>query len=312
MAIGQKFIRHETIYTSNSFYPLPFVAIFGFFSLLPRPVSLFLWLFLPVIVALLITKFSLFTLLYAPLFGHFVGGQSGLFGLVGFWGYRGHTNPDHISGGVWLSLTTLKPQLGIAPILWAFCQWVKYFRNTRRIPKQAISFFISVLIIYGPTFLFFPNWVGQWLQNPRPLFQRALSGIIPRLLIFLIPENPMVFGGILCICSLILFFGIWKISRSQISLDVFVLFSFLINPLVHDYDLIQIIPMIESSREKFAAVLLSLPGWVVILTQYTNDAAWVVFTIIAPGLLILKLFQFRKYNKNYETKDPGSIQIISA
>jgi hypothetical protein len=312
MSIGQKFVGHEAIYTTNSYYPLPYAAIFGVFSLLPRPISLFLWLLLPVIAALFITKFSPFTLLFAPLFGHFVGGQSAIFGLIGFWGYREHADPENIAGGVWLSLTTLKPQLGIAPILWASVAWMKYIRATRRIPKQAISFVISVLAIYAPAFFFFPNWMGEWLQNPRPLFLRALSGIVPRILVTLAPENSVFFWAVLCLSCGLLFFIIWKITRQQISLDVFTLFSFLISPLMHDYDLIQLIPMIKSTREKAAAVLLSLPGWVVIFTQYTNDMAWFVFTLIAPGLLILKLHQIHKYNKDLEPNNPVLASRISS
>jgi len=182
---------------------------------------------------------------------------------------------------------------------------MKYFRSTGKIPRQAISFVLSVLVIYAPAFLFYPNWINEWLNNPRPLFLRALSGFVPRILVVLAPENPVLFWTALCLSSGLLFFAIWKLTRKQIPLDVFVLFSFLVSPLVHDYDLIQLIPMIKSTREKVIAVLLSLPGWVVIITQYTNDAAWFVFTIIAPGLLILKLNQTHKFNKDHEPNNPA-------
>jgi hypothetical protein len=64
-----------------------------------------------------------------------------------------------------------------------------------------------------------------------------------------------------------------------------VLWSFVVSPLVHDYDLIQLLPLLETPVLQWVAVLLSIPGLVVILTAYGNDAAWYAFTVIAPGLL---------------------------
>ncbi|MDX9864272.1 MAG: hypothetical protein RBT34_05635 [Anaerolineaceae bacterium] len=68
----------------------------------------------------------------------------------------------------------------------------------------------------------------------------------------------------------------------------------MVNPLVHDYDLIQLVPLLDTPRRMLAAVLLSLPGWLVILFAYTNDSAWYAFTIIAPGILAAVLWERTK------------------
>ncbi|PKO13042.1 MAG: hypothetical protein CVU39_21130 [Chloroflexi bacterium HGW-Chloroflexi-10] len=294
MEIGHRFRTGQNFYGENSYYPIPFVMVFAFFDWLPRELSLSLWLLAPVFVALAISGFSPLSLLYAPLIGHFLGGQSVLFGLLGFWGYRKYPNPDKMSGGIWLALTTLKPQLAIAPCLWAFSRWWLDYREKKRVPKQALGFIFTVGIMYLPGFFLVPNWVSQWLSSPRPLFLRALSGLFPRTLLYLIPQPSPVYWILLALLSIALFLFVWFYCSKKITLDILVLFYFVVSPFVHDYDLIQLMPMLETTRLRIIAILLSTPGWVVIFTQYANDSAWVVFTIIAPGLLIYFIRQYRQ------------------
>ena len=291
MDIGHRFRSGQNFYGENSYYPLPFVMVFAFFDWLPRALSITLWLLLPVLAALLISGFSPLTLLYAPLVGHFLGGQSVLFGLLGFWGYRKHQQTDSISGGIWLALTTFKPQLAIAPCAWAFSRWWLDFRHTKRVPRQALAFFITVAGMYLPGFVLVPNWVSLWLANPRPVFLRALSGLFPRSLLYLFPQSSPAYWIALILLGGVLFAVIWVYCRKKISLDILVLFYFIVSPFVHDYDLLQLTPLLETTHLRILAILLSIPGWVVIFTQYNNDSAWIVFTIIAPGLLIAFLRQ---------------------
>jgi hypothetical protein len=74
MQIGQRFWNGETFYGENSYYPLPYVMIFGVFSQLPRPISMTIWMLGPVVVALIATEWRPFALWFAPIFSHFVGG----------------------------------------------------------------------------------------------------------------------------------------------------------------------------------------------------------------------------------------------
>jgi hypothetical protein len=54
---------------------------------------------------------------------------------------------------------------------------------------------------------------------------------------------------------------------------------------------------------QWAAVFLSIPGWLVVLFAYTNDAAWFMFTLLAPGLLAARLYLNRKEQQDQELDD---------
>ena len=297
MNIGGQLLSGGEVYGENSYYPMPFVIIFAAFAWLPRALSLALWLLMPVLAALYISGSNPLVLLFAPVFGHFAGGQSAVFAMLGLWGYRKHTQSDSAAGGVWLGLTMLKPQLGIVPLAFAAVGWWKALRAEKRIPRQTWAFAATTALIYLPGFLIMPDWPARWLNSPRPLFERALSGFVPRMLLYLFPDQTgaywLVLGGI----ALLLFLGVWRLSRKQVTLDLAVLWGFVVNPLVHDYDLIQLVPLLDPPRRMLSAVLLSLPGWLVILLAYTNDTAWVVFTIIAPGVLGAVLWEMGKKEK---------------
>jgi hypothetical protein len=291
MRIGAAFNQGGEVYGENSYYPLPYAMLFGLFSSLPRPLSMVVWLGAPVLAALLAAGFHPYVLLFAPTFSHFLGGQSAVFGLLGFWGYRRNLEPASWQGGVLLALTTLKPQLGIIVIAYAAYQWAQSFRERRKVPRQLWAFLLTVLIIYLPAFLINPGWVGEWLRAPRPLFGRALSGAVPRLLLFIQAPNTTAYWVIWFLLAAVILVIVWRLKGSSHKLDILMLWGFIVNPLVHDYDLIQVIPTIWGPWMKVAAVALSIPGWWTILTSYANDAAWVTFVIIAPGLLIAYIAQ---------------------
>ena len=99
MEIGQRLLSGGRVYGVNSYYPMPFVMVFGLFSALPRPLSMALWLLLPLACVLLVSGWRPSALLFAPVFGHFVGGQTAVFGMLGLWGYRRNADPDKLSGG---------------------------------------------------------------------------------------------------------------------------------------------------------------------------------------------------------------------
>ena len=288
MQIGGKFLAGQEVYGENSYYPMPFVLIFAFFAQLPRPISMALWLLLPVLTALMISGWKPWVLLFAPLFGHFVGGQSVLFGLLGYWGYRKGKDTDQLGTGLWLALTLLKPQLGVIPTGFAFYQWWKIWRSERRISRQAIGWLSGVSVLYLPAFIFWPDWVGRWLTSPRPLALRAMAGLIPRGLAVTV-GGGWWFWVLWLVLSVSLLF--WLLRKGGMTLDRWMLWYFIASPLVHDYDIFQLIPQFEDATTRKVAVLLSTPLWVVILYFYNNDLAWFAVTLIAPGLLIFEMMK---------------------
>jgi len=288
MQIGARFLRGQEVYGENSYYPLPFVMIFAGFATLPRPASMAVWLLLPVAMAWWISGWKPWVLLFAPLIAHFFGGQTAVFGMIGLWGYRQRQETDHFGGGVWLALTLIKPQLGILPLSWAATRWWKAFRDTGRISRQFLGWMAAIIVIYGASFLADPGWLSKWLSHPRPLFERALAGLVPRGLVML-GIHGWAYWGLWMIVTLLSFFWILKYVQRKVDLDLLTLWYFCVSPLVHDYDLIQVIPLLNSRRLQWGAVMLGIPTLLVILFAYGIDQAWVVVTIIAPGLLILKL-----------------------
>lgn len=290
MEIGRNLLHGNPIYTENSYYPMPFVGIFSIFSLIPFPFSFLIWEFLPVLFALIISGWSPVILLFAPLFAHFAGGQTALFGMLGLWGYR--KNQKSKWAGVWLAILLLKPQLAIAPIVWASYGWVKEFLKSKKISSQMIVFLVSSLLIFLPWFFIYPTWLSDWLANPRSLRLRAMAGLAPRLLMYF--GFPNWIYAIILVCLLITLVYILK-RRNAINLDSAVLLSFIILPVVHDYDLIQIIPILDDGKKQIVAFLSSIPLWLTIFFAYRNDHAWITASIIAPILMIY--FIRRKGNK---------------
>jgi hypothetical protein len=293
MSIGQRFLDGAPVYTENSYYPLPYVMIFAFFAWLPRALSMALWIGLPVLAALAISGWQPSILLFAPVFAHFTGGQSALFAMLGLWGYRRWQEPDNWRGGAWLALTLLKPQLALVPLAFAGIQWGRVLIRHRRLPSQAVAWGMAAVCIYLPSLLIQPNWPLEWLVAPRPIFERALSGIIPRSLLAVVAPASFAYWGLLLVLSVLLFVSLLALNRNHMDLDLAVLWGFAASPLVHDYDLLQVVPLLNSSSMRWGAVLASLPGFWVIFSAYDVDAAWYVFTFIAPALLAIRLWRTR-------------------
>jgi hypothetical protein len=291
MRIGGTFAEGGKVYGENSYYPLPYVFIFSVFSALPRSIAMAIWLGAPVVMVLLISGFRPFVLLFAPTISHFFGGQTAVFGLLGFWGYRENLDETKKAGGVWLALTLLKPQLGLVPLAYALWRWLGYYKRNRKIPAQFLAFVVSISVIYIPSLILNPSWPLEWLSVPRPMFQRALSGLLPRLLLQLFPSDSIAYWSIWLIIAIALLILVLRLKRRGHLLDILVLWGFVVSPLVHDYDLLQVIPILVTPLLEWGALLLSLPGWWTILFQYANDSAWVTFTIIAPGILVIYLLE---------------------
>jgi hypothetical protein len=293
MAIGQRFLHGQPVWIESSYYPIPYVIIFAFFSLLPRGVSMLIWHAGPVLIALAITNWSPWILLFGPLYGNMVGGQSAIFAMLGLWGYRKHINTDDWRAGFWLGILLLKPHLGIFPILWACLHWFGYVRRERRIPRQAIGFVATGIGLFLPGFLIMPDWVVQWqqrLHQYNPIIIRTEAGFIPRTLLFFTDRGSPSFWIPLLITAGLLLIIIWAIQRTWLTFDVYILWSTVISPLVHDYDVIQLIPLLDTPRKQLIAAVLSIPLWFVILLAYGNDQAWYVVTLIPLGLLLFNLF----------------------
>lgn len=287
MQIGDRFLAGQPIWTENSYYPMPYVMVFGLFSALPRPISMLLWHGAPILVALYITRGKPWPLLFAPLFAHTIGGQTAIFGLLGLYIYR--QNRERWQGGIGLAILLIKPQLAIFPLIWAGISWLNELRQQRRVPVQSVIFVICALLVFLPGFLLIPDWVQQWLSQPRPLFVRAMATIVPRSLFILFNGQSIIYWALLAVIATALLVGIGVAYKRKVPFDVFMMCGYIINPLVHDYDLIQMIAILDRPSYWWTAVLASLPTWLVIFFAYDNDSAWYAVTLIAPIVLAVML-----------------------
>ena len=295
MEIGRRVVEGAPVYGGNSYYPMPYAMVFGLFRLMPRPLSLALWLLIPVALAWLISGRKPWVLLFGPLFGNFIGGQSAVFAMLGVWGYRRRPELERFSGGVWLALLAFKPQLAIFPTLYAGWQWLGYLRRERKIPRQAWGWAGGIALYYlAGALVGGPGWVFDWLGNLRSESLRAQAGILPRTMMVLGLQPPQpLFWILLAAAGLALFIGVWLWNRRRMPFDLWLLLSATLNPLMHDYDLIQLIPLINTPLRRKAALLASIPLWLVILFAYQNDAAWYVVTLIPPVLAAVALKEDR-------------------
>lgn len=293
MQIGQRYLNHQPIWEFGSYYPLPYVMIFAWFSTLPAPLSIFLWHIIPLIAILVISRGRLWPLLLGIVIDHFIGGQSVVFVLIGITIYRNHQKDWW--GGVGLALLLMKPNLAIFPLAWAGIQWLQELRVNRRISSQVWAFIGVAILMFLPSFLVMPDWLSTWTPTRRPIDLRPLAGILPRSLVILNNHNAVGTGSEfwipLVVIAIVLFIAIWFANRRKLSFDIFMLFSFIVSPYVHDYDLLQIIPFLDTSWKRKLAIVTSLPTWFVIFTAYDNNSAWFVVTITVPILLAAILYR---------------------
>jgi len=117
--------------------------------------------------------------------------------MLGLWGYRKNIEPSNPVGGILLALTLLRPQIGLIPLAFAAGQWWKAIGARKQVPRQAWSWLFSVALLFAPGFLFTPDWPVRWLSTPRPVFERALSGLIPRTLLCVVPYQTAAYWLIL-------------------------------------------------------------------------------------------------------------------
>ena len=287
--IGSRLLANSTIYTWNTYYPMPYIGIFGLLALLPRWLAAILWMGVPVVLALVL--FGPWTLAYAPLFTHFLG-QTAVFGMLALWAlYR---KPASRWTPVILAVATIKPQLAIVPVLWSLWRWWQE-KNW----KHALLFSASVALIWLPWFLLRPNWITEWLSYPRPLSLRAITAIVPRVLLLSRLPAVATWSILLLLTAVVIF-----LLRGRLTLKTWVLLWFILCPLVHDYDLVQLLPLLDTRHERIAAIAASIPMWLVILFDYNSTSAWIVTGLIAPVVLLVYMTERKSTKQEFVQPDP--------
>jgi hypothetical protein len=294
MEIGSRIPLGKAVFDGNSYYPAPFVYLFTLLYLLPRSVSLIIWLLTPILTAWMIVGKKPWVLFYGPLFANFLGGQSALFAMLGMWGFMRSSDINKWSGGIWLGIIAFKPHLAVFPAVYAAREWLVSAWRIRKIPKQAFGFSGMLLLWYLIGVPIGWDWPVQWLSNPRPVFFRAQAGIIPRTLAVIGVEIGSInfwIGALLGVIMLGLV--CWWINHRRMPMDLWMFVIACFYPLMHDYDLIQLIPFLDTPLRRRWALIASIPLWWVMLFAYANDQAWFVVTLIPPIMVGVALVEKR-------------------
>lgn len=111
-----------------------------------------------------------------------------------------------------------------------------------------------------------------------------MAGILPRTIAYF-NLRPVFFWLLVIFITIFLIY--WMHNKKILSFDGIILLSFIVLPFLHDYDLIQIIPLLDNFKKQVWAFLSSVPLWFTIFFAYNNDHAWFTETLISPILLYL-------------------------
>lgn len=294
MEIGSRIPLGKEIFVGNSYYPAAYVYVYTLLYLLPRPMSMAIWLLVPVVLAWLTMGRKPWVLLFGPLFANFLGGQSAVFAMLGMWGYNRNRELHKWSGGLWLGLITFKPHLVVFPVLFAAREWLVSYKANWKIPKQALGFLFTVIGWYLVGVPFGWDWPVQWLVNPRPESYRPQAGILPRSLVSLgVNLDSVYFWAGTLVLFVILMIIVWLANHKKMPLDLWMFCAACGFPFMHDYDLMQLIPFLDTHLRRRWALLASIPLWLVMLFAYGNDKLWFVVTFIPPILVAVALYENR-------------------
>lgn len=129
---------------------------------------------------------------------------------------------------------------------------------------------------------FNPEWVNEWLANPRNIRLRGMASIVPRTFSYF-NLHPIIFWLFLILITICLIY--WLFKKELLNLDMMVLLSFIVLPFLHDYDLTQLIPLLDDKKRRIWGLTSSIPLWFTICFAYNNDHFWYTATLISPILV---------------------------
>lgn len=230
-------------------YPAPFYSAMCLPIAVSPIITLILWMIVPFLMVLVLAGRRAVILIFPPFVLHMILGQSTWLVLPLF-AYALWSNEKSVRWwhGIITLLVVFKPHIGGLAVVWL---WYHY-RHRRGF---IITSFLSIVTVVIPAFLMQPTWLVDWLGNGRSfkLSSMANLGIIPVDLLGLGGEEVLelaptlsdqlpvyLFGGVLAIVLLCVVYR----QRGTLTLYDWVLAFCLSNPLLHDYDLIILIPFI--------------------------------------------------------------------
>ncbi len=155
-AAGNAILAGQSPYdVAHFYYPLPFAYFLAIFALLPKQISLILWLALNVSLLMLAFRREFWNwLFYAPFLHMLSAGQSGFL----FWSLE-RAIGSHWRTPIIAALITLKPQAALILLPWHILGWLRHDRKT------ALRFLLAIGLIWGLPLIWRPRWPIEWWNS---------------------------------------------------------------------------------------------------------------------------------------------------
>jgi len=293
LMIGAERFCYQTdsfIYDERWLYPAPFYTSFCIPQHHLPQILFWLWMIVPFLLVIWIGGQRSAIVVYPPLVLHLVLGQSTWVLLPLYMLAERLSRDDSQRVPLWygiiLGLAVLKPHIAFAAWVWIVWRWRERW-------LLLLTGAISSLVILLPSFFMRPNWLFEWLANGRDYRPISMANIalIPVELFQLgldqaayisSGSGQLIIWGTGLMTAAALYFLIHR-RRGKLELYDWVLIFCFSNPLMHDYDLIILLPFLGNRPQRLLlAVTAGIFVW--IYAQMTGNYN---VSLIITGVLIL-------------------------
>ena len=281
------------------YYPAPFYTAFCLPYHFAEPLLRWTWMLAPVMMTLWLAQGRAAALVYPPLGVLLLIGQSSWLVLPPFWvGVRDQAGEEapwwH---GLLVALGLFKPHIALPVWVWLGWRWLK-----RRQWAALAAWAAGVAILVVPSFLIRPGWLVEWLPQPRGYEPVNLATLaqIPVVLghvTFAPDRETQVVIYALCLLMGVILYAIVRWRRGGLALYDWTLVVFLVNPMLHDYDLLALLPFIARSRRRLLlALTVGVLVWLFAMMSRVTapKGRWSMSLLITLVLLADRLWNVRR------------------
>jgi hypothetical protein len=292
------FVYGNSIYSDGfiqrNFYPAPFYSAFCVPDQAAPNVLFLIWMLFPFVWAVILAKQRAAIFAYAPLFLHILLGQSTAF-LIPLYYLAANPRPPRWWYGIIIATALFKPHVAAPAVLILLWRWRYHWGAWITAAVTSIAFLI-------PTFLHTPDWIQQWLGGARGYEIVSLATVarmpIRALNMPYVPssDQQVLIWGLAIGVAILTLSLLWYRRKHLTFYDVFLVFCFTA-PLIHDYDLVILIPfLVQRPKRLLLALMAGLPAWIYAMMSGTperplgfyNLSILITLALIAERLLDLK------------------------
>jgi hypothetical protein len=266
----------------GNFYPAPFYIALCLPVLYAEPLLRFLFVMLPLVLALKITNWRALSLVFPPLISMVMLGQNSWMLLPLFIAAHQTENDDQVAWwyGLVFVLASFKPHIALPAGLWLLSKWWKQ-------PQVLLTAAVGWLLLAIPAFVLRPTWLQEWLGNYGAYRQQVTS-----MALFLVrggfaDNRPVVLMFSVVVGALL--YAILKIRRKQLQFYDWALIYFFSSPFVIYYDMVLLLPFIAVSRRRFYLAMTA--GIVALLYAAMTNLAWEMCIVITLALVFERVLR---------------------